>query len=66
MNKIKCVDINQQVLVHAGFPLNDIFTLCAEIVDNYDSVETTTDPITCPDCLQIISECQEIKLENNQ
>jgi hypothetical protein len=38
-------------------------TLCSswEIYEKFD--KETTEPITCPDCLAIIRECQEIKFD---
>jgi hypothetical protein len=40
-------------------PKDDCMTLCSLPIDDSD-IANTTEPITCPDCLQIIRECQAI------
>jgi len=50
-------------LVCYDHPVVDNQTLCANFLSSYDEIETTTEPITCPDCLAIIRECQESKFD---
>jgi len=44
-------------------PVYEYLTLCGTDTGGYDEQKDTTEPITCPDCLAIIRECQEIKFD---